>query len=312
MNTTLWIKILLTIVISTLLDVISVAAQGDGLDHLRKNIPGEPGKDYPIHGPSILCKLNPRQCGGQGGSGNGGKKGNGGKGGATGRKIDGESGATSNNGNEMQGWETGGDTETKNAPALPVTSGNGANGEGSNGNMNSGENGSSGGGDDLDALRRNIPGEPGKDYPINSFSIVCKLNPRQCGGSGGGGNGNKQKGNGNGGNGNKQKSNGNGGNGNKRKSNGNGGNGHKRNGNGNGGNGNKRKGNGNGGNGRKNGNSKKNGNGKTKGKSGNGNSGGDELDALRRNIPGEPGKDYPIHGQSILCKLNPKQCAGKK
>ena len=309
MNPTLWIKILLTITISTLLDVISVTAQGDGLDHLRKNIPGEPGKDYPIHGPSILCKLNPRQCGGQGGSGNGGKKGNGGKGGATGRKIDGDSGAASNNGNEMKGWDTGDDTETKNAPALPVTNGNGANGGGSNGKMNSGEGGNSGGGDDLDALRRNIPGEPGKDYPINSFSIVCKLNPRQCGGSGGGGNGSKQKGNGNGGNGNKQKSNGNV---SKRKNNGNGGNGNKRKGNGNGGNGNKRKGNGNGGNGRKNGNSKKNGNGNAKSKSGNGNSGGDELDALRRNIPGEPGKDYPIHGQSILCKLNPKQCAGKK
>ena len=162
----------------------------------------------------------------------------------------------------------------------PSTSGSSTSSTGPNNkrqqNKNDDETGNAGGGDDLDALRRNIPGEPGKDYPINSFSIVCKLNPRQCGGSGGGGNGNKQKGNGNGGNGNKQKNNGNGGNG------------------------------------RKNGNSNKNGNGKAKGKSGNGNSGGDELDALRRNIPGEPGKDYPIHGQSILCKLNPKQCAGKK
>merc|ERR1712226_1434527 len=33
--------------------------------------------------------------------------------------------------------------------------------------------------------------------------------------------------------------------------------------------------------------------------------GGDELDALRKNIPGEPGKDYPINGPSILCKINP-------
>merc|ERR1711983_65121 len=35
------------------------------------------------------------------------------------------------------------------------------------------------------------------------------------------------------------------------------------------------------------------------------NEGGDELDALRKNIPGEPGKDYPINGPSILCKINP-------
>ena len=48
------------------------------------------------------------------------------------------------------------------------------------------------------------------------------------------------------------------------------------------------------------------------GVNGGGNTGGDELDALRRNIPGEPGKDYPIHGPSIICKLNPKQCGGGK
>merc|ERR1711936_1463360 len=58
-------------------------AQG-GLDNLRKNIPGEPGKDYPTFGPSILCKINPRNPG-CGGSGGGAKKGGGG-GGNGGRK----------------------------------------------------------------------------------------------------------------------------------------------------------------------------------------------------------------------------------
>ena len=40
--------------------------------------------------------------------------------------------------------------------------------------------------------------------------------------------------------------------------------------------------------------------------------GGDELECLRQNIPGEPGQDYPIHGPSILCKLNPRNpgCPG--
>merc|ERR1712076_246112 len=67
---------------------------------------------------------------------------------------------------------------------------------GNNNSKNTNSKGSSnknsnGGGstDELDALRKNIPGEPGKDYPINSFSIVCKLNPRQCGGGGGSANG---------------------------------------------------------------------------------------------------------------------------
>lgn len=38
--------------------------------------------------------------------------------------------------------------------------------------------------------------------------------------------------------------------------------------------------------------------------------GGGRLDSLRHSIPGEPGRDYPIHGQSILCKLNPAQFGG--
>ena len=31
--------------------------------YCSKNIPGEPGKDYPINGPSILCKINPNNPG---------------------------------------------------------------------------------------------------------------------------------------------------------------------------------------------------------------------------------------------------------
>ena len=98
-------------------------AQDDGLDHLRQNIPGEPGKDYPIHGPSILCKLNPRQCGGQGGSGNGGKK----KGGNGGQKK----GGNKNEGNQM-GRDLNGNGKSK-APNMASNSedkwANGQNGQ---------------------------------------------------------------------------------------------------------------------------------------------------------------------------------------
>merc|ERR1712113_1237121 len=45
--------------------------------------------------------------------------------------------------------------------------------------------------DDLDGLRQNIRGEPGKDYPIFSTNILCKINPTNpgCGGGAGGANG---------------------------------------------------------------------------------------------------------------------------
>merc|ERR1712037_876277 len=54
-------------------------AQNGGLDALRKNISGEPGKDYPTFGSNILCKINLTNpgCGGggrSGGGGNGGRK----------------------------------------------------------------------------------------------------------------------------------------------------------------------------------------------------------------------------------------------
>ena len=61
------VKICIFVILSIKFTSENADAQDDGLDHLRQNIPGEPGKDYPIHGPSILCKLNPRQCGGGGG-----------------------------------------------------------------------------------------------------------------------------------------------------------------------------------------------------------------------------------------------------
>merc|ERR1711992_366621 len=41
--------------------------------------------------------------------------------------------------------------------------------------------------DPLEALRKNIPGEPGKDYPIFSTNILCKINPANPGCRGGGG-----------------------------------------------------------------------------------------------------------------------------
>ena len=36
------------------------------------------------------------------------------------------------------------------------------------------------------------------------------------------------------------------------------------------------------------------------------------VECLREVIPGEPKQDYPIYGQSFLCKLNPKNpgCPG--
>merc|ERR1712243_494900 len=36
---------------------------GDELECLRQTIPGEPGQDYPIHPPSFLCQLNPKNPG---------------------------------------------------------------------------------------------------------------------------------------------------------------------------------------------------------------------------------------------------------
>ena len=61
------VKLCIFFIITIKITSDDVNAQDDGLDHLRKNIPGEPGKDYPINSFNIVCKLNPRQCGGGGG-----------------------------------------------------------------------------------------------------------------------------------------------------------------------------------------------------------------------------------------------------
>ena len=33
---------------------------------------------------------------------------------------------------------------------------------------------------------------------------------------------------------------------------------------------------------------------------------------LRRAIPGEPGRDYPIYSIDILCEINPRNCFGRR
>merc|ERR1711953_339170 len=92
----------------------------------------------------------------------------------------------------------GGNGNGRNGGNTEPNNGNGGNGNGSGGNT--GGNG----GDELDALRKNIPGEPGKDYPIYSTSDLCKINPKNpgCGGSANGNGGDGSNGGGDGGNGN--------------------------------------------------------------------------------------------------------------
>merc|ERR1711997_835742 len=121
-------------------------AQG-GLDNLRKNIPGEPGKDYPTFGPSILCKINPAQCGVSGG---GGKRG-GGNGGGN-RKKNGGGSRKRNNQNGNHASPKPEQQKTRN------TSSN----KGSKSDLAA------------QAAAGNIPGTPGKDYPINSLSAWRK------------------------------------------------------------------------------------------------------------------------------------------
>ena len=179
------VGIIIQFALLSILVLTKANAQDDGLDHLRQNIPGEPGKDYPIHGPSILCKLNPRQCGNQGGSGNGGQKkgGDENKGNQMGRHLNGNGKPKVSNmaSNSEDKWTNGqnGQSQEQMPTSNQGKNGNTKSGGKQNSNANSGEGDS---GDELDALRRNIPGEPGKDYPIHGPSILCKLNPRQCGG----------------------------------------------------------------------------------------------------------------------------------
>merc|ERR1719384_2562443 len=117
--------------------VVLLGHQGycqDDLDKLRKNIPGEPGKDYPIFGTNILCKINPRNpgCGG----GGGGKKGNGNDGGGNGNN----GGGSGNNGHKREATRTNG-------------------GNAQRGNKASFQD---------EIAKGNIPGSAGKDYPTNS------------------------------------------------------------------------------------------------------------------------------------------------
>lgn len=185
--------------------VVLLGHQGycqDDLDKLRKNIPGEPGKDYPIYGTNILCKINPQNpgCGGGGGGAARGNNGNGGKNGANGggnRQNQSKShpapqqsemkpaanaggGAAKNgNGNRRNG---GGNNRRNNGAGGNKKPGN----QNQGGGRNNGGNQPSEGGDELDALRKNIPGEPGKDYPIFGTNILCKINPQNPGCGGGG------------------------------------------------------------------------------------------------------------------------------
>merc|ERR1712025_906848 len=135
-------------------------AQG-GLDKLRANIPGEPGKDYPTFGPSILCKINPRNPG-CGGSGGGAKKGGGG--GGNGGRKNGNGNKKKNGGASRKRQNQNGNRAS--SPSAPASKGqtnkNPRNNKGSNTDYAA------------QAKEGNIPGTPGKDYPINSLAAWRK------------------------------------------------------------------------------------------------------------------------------------------
>lgn len=135
-------KLLLATIL--LFGLISVIIGQDDLDGLRKNIPGEPGKDYPIFSTNILCKINPRQCGGGGGGGgnnggNGRKNGNG----------NGRNGQQKKNGGNRQQQQQGG-----------------SNNQGRANKSNA----------DFQAQIKEgkIPGRPGQDYPVASLAAFRK------------------------------------------------------------------------------------------------------------------------------------------
>lgn len=96
---------------------------------IRKNIPGEPGKDYPIYSIDILRKINPGQFGGQ---------------------------------------PSGG--APKSASPTPT---------------NQPRQAKQGAGDKVDfqsqVSKGQIPGTPGKDYPVNSVDALKKKNPGSFG-----------------------------------------------------------------------------------------------------------------------------------
>jgi len=135
-------------------------AQG-GLDKLRANIPGEPGKDYPTFGASILCKINPRNPG-CGGSGGGAKKGGGG--GGNGGRKNGNGNKKKNGGASRKRQNQNGNRAS--SPSAPASKGqnnkNARNNKGSNTDYAA------------QAKEGNIPGTPGKDYPVNSLAAWRK------------------------------------------------------------------------------------------------------------------------------------------
>jgi len=167
----------------------------DGLDKLRKNIPGEPGKDYPTFGANILCKINPRNpgCGGSGGGGGGG---NGGGRNGNGKK-NGNGGAPKRK--NQNGGRSGSTSRASSPPARASQGQNSRSNKGSKADYAA------------QVEQGNIPGTPGKDYPINSLSawrkrpgfenielapdhlVVAGYPGLGSGGGGGGGGGRKKK-----------------------------------------------------------------------------------------------------------------------
>lgn len=136
--------------VTLLLSGLICAIDGqDDLDGLRKNIPGEPGKDYPIFSTNILCKINPRQCGGGGGGGNG-----------NGRKNGGSAAAAGGNGRNGNGGQ-----KRK----------NGAN-NGQRQQINNNQDRSNKANADFQAQIKEgkIPGRPGQDYPVASLAAFRK------------------------------------------------------------------------------------------------------------------------------------------
>jgi len=139
----------------------------DDLDALRKNIPGEPGKDYPTYGINILCKINPRNpgCGGGGGGrkaggggGNGGRKGTGGNGGNKG----GAGGNGGGKGGARAGGNGGGAGKRNGQNGAPADSTKNRNNKGAKADY------------EAQIAQGNIPGTAGKDYPVNSLAAWRK------------------------------------------------------------------------------------------------------------------------------------------
>ncbi len=117
----------------------------------RRNIPGEPGKDYPIFSTNILCKINPRNPGcGAGGGSNGNRNKNGGGGGQK----------ANNNGGQRRNNNAG-------SKKSPSSNGNSGSGNAARGNRNNADFQSQ-------IAQGKIPGEAGKDYPVASLAAFRK------------------------------------------------------------------------------------------------------------------------------------------